>query len=509
QLVNTLGTYGGTTAQNDGATARFTWPGAPQVSYVNFGCQAPIVPTEVTITVVSGSLCGDSGVVQLQGAVNGGSFSDLHWQGGSGTFSDTAALATTYNADPNDLGDVTLTLCATLACGAQSCTSITLPTGNAPVVTITPSGPTVLCPGTNITLTADGADTYLWITQQTTPSISLGSAGTYSVIGTSACGQDTAQITLTSGPAPATTLTPDGPTLLCPGDDVVLTAGGASSYLWNTQDTTTSITVTQAGTYTVEGSTACGTLSQQIVITSGALPQVSIQPNGPINICPGETATLTASGASSYTWSTQQGGSVITVGQAGTYTVVGTNACGNASTSIVVDELVLDASFTPSAIVGNAPLNVLFTNTSTPAGFSSGWDFGGDGTSTSTSPSHTFTEPGEYTVVLIITSGNCTSIAQVTITVNVVPVGISSLEVPNVFTPNGDHFNDVLDLDVVNITALKMTIYNRWGQNVSDISWPRHSWDARTSAGETVPDGTYFYVLDALGSDGVKYNRQG
>ncbi|MFN9325741.1 MAG: hypothetical protein ACK6A5_10180, partial [Flavobacteriales bacterium] len=57
QLINVLGTYGGNSALNDGATAEFTWPGVPSVSYINNGCQAPVIPVSVDIEVLSGSLC--------------------------------------------------------------------------------------------------------------------------------------------------------------------------------------------------------------------------------------------------------------------------------------------------------------------------------------------------------------------------------------------------------------------------------------------------------------------
>ena len=578
QLVNVLGTYGGTSAQNDGATAVFTWPGIPQVSYVNFGCQAPIVPTEVIIDGVNGSLCGSAGTVQLQASVTG-PFLDVAWQGGTGTFGDDASLTTSYTAGSGDQGAVVLTLCATLQCGDQVCTDVTLPTGTAPSVVITPSGSTALCPGQSVTLVASGADSYDWGGQQNTPGITVTQAGTYTVTGTNACGTSTASVTVTTGNAPVVTIIPDGPTSFCTGDQVVLTATGADSYLWNTQQAGPSIVVTQAGTYSVVGTTACGQAtaqvsiivttppvvtisasgplvlcpgdqvvltasgadsyqwsdqqsstsivvtqpglysvtgigicgqaSAQVTITAGSAPTVSISPAGPVVLCPDASVELTASGAATYLWSTQQTGNAITVDGPGTYTVVGTTACGQASAQVVVSASDVAASFDTNVAAGFAPLQVLFTNTSSPAGGSSSWTFGGDGQSLTASPAHTFNEPGTYVVVLSYTANGCTSTAQATIVVGSLPVGTSTLVVPNVFSPNGDGFNDRFLVETEFIADLEMPIYNRWGQKVAQLNAPREAWDARTFAGEVAPDGTYFYVLTARGTDGKMYELKG
>ena len=82
---------------NDGATAEFSWPGVPEVTYVNYGCQAPIIPVGVEADVV-GDLCG-GGTVTVTGTVTG-TYETLTWSGGTGTFADPTALSTTYTAGP-------------------------------------------------------------------------------------------------------------------------------------------------------------------------------------------------------------------------------------------------------------------------------------------------------------------------------------------------------------------------------------------------------------------------
>jgi len=60
------------------------------------------------------------------------------------------------------------------------------------------------------------------------------------------------------------------------------------------------------------------------------------------------------------------------------------------------------ANFTASPRSGAAPLNVVFTNTSTGAN-TFAWSFGDGGTSNVASPSHVYTTPGTYTVALTVT----------------------------------------------------------------------------------------------------------
>jgi PKD repeat protein len=76
-----------------------------------------------------------------------------------------------------------------------------------------------------------------------------------------------------------------------------------------------------------------------------------------------------------------------------------------------------NAVFTPDKTTGNAPLTVLFGNSSSGATTYS-WSFGDGNTSTSTSPSHTFNTAGTYTVKLIASKGDCKDSTSVTITVN-------------------------------------------------------------------------------------------
>lgn len=104
----------------------------------------------------------------------------------------------------------------------------------------------------------------------------------------------------------------------------------------------------------------------------------------------------------------------------GTYTVsltVGNGVTTNTLTKnnyITVTQSTVTAAFTGTPVSGNAPLTVSFTDQSTgsPAVSSWNWNFGDNTTSTSRNPSHTYSNPGTYTVSL--TAGNGTSTNAIT-----------------------------------------------------------------------------------------------
>ena len=89
------------------------------------------------------------------------------------------------------------------------------------------------------------------------------------------------------------------------------------------------------------------------------------------------------------------------------------------------------------------------------------------------------------------------------------PVIVSSLSVPNVFTPNSDGVNDVFKIQGSNIRTLTCSIYDRWGGKVWELKNRLENWDGRNPTGMPCNDGVYFYVLDAAGEDGKTYHQTG
>jgi gliding motility-associated-like protein len=77
-------------------------------------------------------------------------------------------------------------------------------------------------------------------------------------------------------------------------------------------------------------------------------------------------------------------------------------------------------------------------------------------------------------------------------------------EIPNVFSPNNDTVNDFFRIPgIEGFPNSVMEIYNRWGNLVFQDDDYKGGWDGRVN-GNTVADGTYFYVL--IRSDGETYH---
>ena len=80
------------------------------------------------------------------------------------------------------------------------------------------------------------------------------------------------------------------------------------------------------------------------------------------------------------------------------------------------------------------------------------------------------------------------------------PTEAFSYTLPNVFTPNGDGYNDVFEPKVTGadlIVSAKMVIFNRWGNILCDTDDPLIQWDGKSKQTKMdCPSGTYFYVTD-------------
>jgi gliding motility-associated-like protein len=202
------------------------------------------------------------------------------------------------------------------------------------VVNSTPASATV-CAGTSITLSATGASSYSW-----SGNISNGVAftptqsGSYTVTGTDINGcVSTAVRSIVVNPLPSLTVsTVPSNGRVCLGSPILMTASGASSYSWSGGVTNgVSFIPSQSGSYTVTGTDANGcvnTTTQSIVVNS--LPTISVA-STPANstVCSGSPITLTASGASTYSWSGGVvNGTAFNPTQSGTYVVTGTDANG-------------------------------------------------------------------------------------------------------------------------------------------------------------------------------------
>ena len=398
-----------------GGATTYTWNTGPTTSTISV---SPIINTNYTVTGNNGTCSNTkttSVIVNPTPTVTANTASICSTQ----TATLTAAGATTYTWNPGGLSGTSVTVSP----GASQNYTVTgtngfgcISTGTGSVtVTATPTlvaPSSTICPGNTATLTVSGATTYTWnpgavtgTTYTTAPVVN----STYTVIGTNGnCNsQQTVSVTLGG----AISIVVNSPTI-CIGQNIILTASGAITYTWNTgaNTNTISVTPTVTTTYTISGTSgACNGVNTSTV-TVKATPTVAA--SAPAAMCTGQTVTLTANGATTYTWNPGGlSGTSVTVSPGATqnYTVTGTDAFGctnTASTSVVV-------TATPTLAVNGATICTGATATLTAAGATSyTWNPGAvTGTTYTTAPVANAT----YTV--LGANGTCTSVTTTSVLV--------------------------------------------------------------------------------------------
>ncbi len=515
-MVNQYGTYGGSYTDNDGSSLEVSWPGAPTVTYVNDGCQAPITPFWVQITTEPEELpCG--GTTGLTGIASG-NIATVFWTGGTGNFTSPNAYSTNYTLGASETNGTTLSFCAVNACGDTTCTTIDLQVEANTPLTITADGPTTICEGTSVVLTANGGNAYAWNTGATTTSISVDTAGTYSVESTNACGTVSADVTV--GITAATVASITGPTEACAGAPLELIASGVGSYFWNTSATTDTVSVEGPGTYFVVVSGACGVDTASITIAEA----VTVIPgfSAPIRTgCEPFCIQLTATSdpTFTYTWNFNDGGTAsgpvaehcFAVGiHDVTLTAIPVEGDPRCPGTVTMPEYIeawatpiADFSSSPAVVTLDAP-TVQFTDHSTHASQLQ-WQLGTPEpfTSDASSFTYTFSDVDCYSIVLIASNANdCVDESEQVVCVE----DAFLLWAPNSFTPNNDGINDGFQVitSVRNPEDFQLTIYDRWGRTLATLTDKATAW-----TGEQVPDGVYTWTVSVRDSHGKIQQRQG
>lgn len=358
------------------------------------------------------------------------------WSPSTGLSSTTGSAV---SAQPSS--STTYTVTGTDVNGCSATKSVTVTINPLPNITVTP--PTAfLCNGASVAFTASGGSTYIWspstYLSSTTGSnvTSTPSSGiTYTVTGTDANGcSGTASAVVTVIQNPVITVIPANP-VICKGQSIDLTASGGNTFTWSpitglSSGSGATVTANPAATttYVVTGTIGGGcSATTSVTVSVNPLPVINAVPNDAV-ICNGQSAVITAGGASTYSWSPSTGlssttGSVVTANPSSTtvYTVTGTDVNGCSSTTSVT----LTVNSLPSInITPNSPVicNGQTANLSASGGISYIWSPATGlstttGSSVSASPSSTTT----YTVTVTGSNG-CTNTATATVTVNPLPV---------------------------------------------------------------------------------------
>ena len=168
-----------------------------------------------------------------------------------------------------------------------------------------------ICSGQSQTLTAQGANTYTW-----SNGISNGVAFTpttavnplvvnYTVSATNACntGSNSTVVTLTINPNPTITASSSSPSL-CSGNTLALSgAGSTGTYTWSAGiSNAVSFTPAATATYVVTGSNSIGCFASSSIVVPVIITPTVAPVSNPAYVCLGSSATLSAIGATNYTW---------------------------------------------------------------------------------------------------------------------------------------------------------------------------------------------------------------
>lgn len=277
-------------------------------------------------------------------------------EGGNVTLTATAEPGVTYSwsnglTSPNisviASGNYSVTVTSPNGCTASSDT-ISITVFPTPSVSVTATPGTIICQGDSIQLIANGTGTFNWSTGETTSSIYVDSSATYIVTITDAnnC-TNTDNVTVSVSQFSDSLINAGGSTTICEGEFLTLVAdSGYLSYQWFLNgiliDTTQAITVDSAGNYTllVTDSSFCKNDSAATFVTVTVNPSPDVTASKDTTIHFGTSGTLTAAGASSYTWflNNQQVSTsnpfVVSPTEETTYMVVGSN--GNCSDTVFV-----------------------------------------------------------------------------------------------------------------------------------------------------------------------------
>lgn len=189
-------------------------------------------------------------------------------------------------------------------------------------------------------------------------------------------------------------------TLLCNSETLLLDAAVSNgSYLWQDNSTQPAFLVGEPGTYFVQVSNSCGTVSDTILVEYNFTPSIDLGED--MLLCDANSFTLNVdSGENSLLWQDGSTNNSFIVTQSGIYWAELSNGCGSSSDSISVQlitspTLKVDYSIDCDGLSVDFEINLNW-NTSTPN--QTGINFGDGSTSNFSNPNHTYSTNGNYTV---------------------------------------------------------------------------------------------------------------
>ncbi len=397
-------------------------------------------------------------------------------------------------------------------------------------VALTMSPPTTICQGLTQLINAEvslGGGQYSWSNGAATQAtlVMPTEATTYTVTYTfnDCTFQDSVLISV-QGETPDFLFPTD--VALCPGDAILLNGVQTpdATYSWTAEvgGVVTQVTnpnelqvLYESTNFSVTATLNGCSITKELPVT---VFTATLSVTDEFSICAGEEFTLSATGSAtgSYLWTPGDNAApsfadtvfteqiidyalLYTIGTPGNECylndTVTVNVLPNFNIKIVADpdssfnageSVMLDAVIQPSQSLNGFTFEWLENNTTTV------------GNTQQISVTPVTSDPSIIYTVTVVSPNGCSQVQTIEFRV-FQPI----VAVPNAFTPNGDGFNDVFRLAVLEgkVTVERFEIYNRWGQKVFESFEPEAAWNGRS--GDTdMPSEVYIYKIRYRRGDG-------
>ncbi|MEP7170799.1 MAG: PKD domain-containing protein, partial [Bacteroidota bacterium] len=319
--------------------------------------------------------------------------------------------------------------------GCKNTDAVTVGVGSVPIVILSD---VFICTGNSAILNAGNpGSSYIWSTGETIQAISVSSAGNYSVMVTNTAGcTGVAQANVTVGGSGLTDNLND--VSLCPGQSATFNAGNpGNSFLWSTGSTSQSITAAATGIYTVtitDTSGCAASFAAALIINpfpvAGFSSSVSCL-NDQTTFT--NTSSISSGNIAANFWNFGDGSTSQLLNPIHNYTITGSFNVHLTVTSDMgcIDSITMPAHVYPvPASAFTAPdeclyISVSFADNSSVLNDSINswsWNFGDNGSAGSQNVAHQYSNPGNYLVLLVVTTVNgCSDSATHTVIVHPVP----------------------------------------------------------------------------------------
>jgi len=379
--------------------------------------------------------------------------------------------------------------------------------------------------------------TYSWTTvpAQTTAVATGLSAGYYTLTVTDENGCTATTATTITQPATTFKVNIPGPSTICGGSIVTLTAnpiGGTNPYVYAWSSGLTSVTNTVS--FTPQGSqnyavivTDANGCTASAAVSVNPLPEISFAANPPSGCAPmcvqlRDLTTISGSRIAQYVWTFGNGDSshaqspVYCYPSTGIYSVGLTVTSDSGCSATLKKDNYITVYSNPVARFTASPqpttiLNptIQFTDASTDAYGIAEWNWtfgdGSDSASHNRNPDYTYRDTGRYCPTLAVMNiHGCTD----TITNCLVINPMFTLYIPSAFTPNANGLNNVFEAKGSYIRSFEMYIFDRWGVELFHSTDINNGWNG-TLKNITCQEDAYVYVITVYDNENTKHSYTG